>query len=169
MEQMKETFKIQQADISRLDEIMAIYERARRFMAEHGNPTQWPSDYPPADMIVRDMEAGCMYVCMAGGKVGAVFYYRKGEEPDYARIWDGAWLNEEPYGVVHRIASAGIVRGAASFCLEWAFEQCGNVRIETHRDNTVMQNLLKKSGFVYCGIVYVRGGQERRAYQKCMA
>lgn len=166
MEQMKETFQIRQADESQLDEIMAIYARARSFMADHGNPDQWPDTYPPRDMIVRDMEAGCMYVCMAKERIGAVFYYRKGREPDYEKIWDGAWLDEEPYGVVHRIASAGIVKGAASFCLAWASAQCKNVRIETHKNNKVMQNLLKKSGFVYCGIVYVRGGEERMAYQK---
>ena len=166
MEEKKEQFQIRQADMSRLDEIMAIYERARQFMAAHGNPTQWPSTYPPRDMIVRDIEAGLMFMCMAGDRLGAVFYFREGEEPDYARIWDGAWLDQEPYGVVHRIASAGTVKGAGSFCLSWAWQQCGNVRIDTHRNNVVMQSLLKKNGFEYCGVVHARDGDERLAFQK---
>ena len=31
-----------------IHEIMRIYEYARRFMAEHGNPDQWgPTNWPP--------------------------------------------------------------------------------------------------------------------------
>lgn len=166
MEKGKEAWEIRQADRNQIEEIMAIYERARNFMAEHGNPTQWVGGYPSKDMILGDIEAGYLYVCMAGERIGAVFYYREGEDADYGRIWDGAWLDEEPYGVVHRIASAGIGKGAAFFCLSWALEQCGNVRIDTHRDNVVMQNLLNKSGFTYCGIIHVRGTEERMAYQR---
>lgn len=166
MEQMRENMEIKKADMSQLDEIMAIYERARKFMADHGNPTQWTSTYPPKDMIMGDIEKGVMYVCMAGEKIGAVFYYHEGEEEDYARIYEGAWLDDEPYGVVHRIASAGTVKGAGSFCLAWAYDQCKNIRIDTHRNNVVMQNLLKKNGFEYCGIIYIRNGEERLAYQK---
>lgn len=81
-------------------------------------------------------------------------------------IEDGAWINEEPYGVVHRIASARTVRGAATFCVNWAFRQTGNIRIDTHRDNIPMQNMLKKNGFRYCGTVYLENGEPRIAFQK---
>ena len=84
----------------------------------------------------------------------------------YVRIYEGQWLNEAPYGVVHRITSDGTIRGAASFCLNWAFNKCGNLKIDTHRDNIVMQHLLDKNGFKYCGVVYLENGSERIAYQK---
>ena len=48
----------------------------------------------------------------------------------------------------------------------WAFGQCGNLKIDTHRDNVVMQNMLKKNGFQSCGIIHVQDGSERLAYQK---
>ena len=60
------------------------------------------------------------------------------------------------------------VRGAASFCLNWALEQCRNLRIDTHRDNVVMQHMLDKNGFQYCGIIYLEDGSERMGYQKRM-
>ena len=56
------------------------------------------------------------------------------EDEDYKEI-NGKWLNEEPYGVVHRVASTGIVRGAASFCLDWAYAQTQNLRMDTYSDN----------------------------------
>lgn len=37
----------------------------------------------------------------------------------------------------------------------WLYQQCGHLRINIHRDNTVMQNLIKKLGFVCCGTIYV--------------
>lgn len=95
-----------------------------------------------------------------------VFYYKEGRDRTYDVIEGGEWLSEAPYGVVHRITSDGTVKGTASFCLDWAFRKCGNLRIDTHRDNVVMQNLLKKNGFSYCGIIHVEDGSERLAYQK---
>ena len=84
------------------------------------------------------------------------------------RIYEGESLNEAHYGVVHRITSDGSIRGAASYCLQWALEQCGNLKIDTHRDNIVMQHLLDKNEFKYCGVVYVEDGTERIAYQKVL-
>lgn len=52
----------------------------------------------------------------------------------------------DTYGVVHRLAGDGSEKGIGAFCIDWAFSKCGNLRIDTHGDNIVMQNLLKKLG-----------------------
>ena len=152
------------------DSMMAIYARARRFMAEHGNPNQWgPTCWPPEALIRRDIAQGDSYVCVHEGRVVGTFYFIQGKdiEPTYANITDGAWLDDSPYGVVHRIASDGSVPGVGSFCLNWAYERCGHLRIDTHGDNTVMQSLLKKLGFVHCGTIFVEEDAfPRLAYEK---
>lgn len=158
--------EIRKTEMDELDEIMAIYAHARQFMAQHGNPNQWGNVKPPKEQIVRDIEAGNSYVCIEQGEIVATFFYKKDVDPTYIKIYDGAWVNDAPYGVVHRIASAGTVKGAGSFCLNWAFAQCGNLKIDTHHDNVVMQNTLKKNGFVYCGIIHLEDGAERLAFQK---
>ena len=158
--------EIRRTRMDELDRVMAIYARARQFMAAHGNASQWGTTKPAREAVVRDIEQGNSYVCVADGEIAAVFFYKNGNDPTYEIIYDGAWANDAPYGVVHRIASAGTVKGAGSFCLNWAFEQCGNLKIDTHRDNIVMQNTLKKNGFVYCGIIHLEDGDERLAYQK---
>lgn len=150
---------------------MEIYERARAFMAATGNPRQWgPNKWPPKELIRRDIAAGGSYVCLnEEGRVVGTFYFVQGEdaEPGYRTITDGAWRDGSPYGVVHRIATDHSERGIGAFCLNWAFEQCGHLRIDTHGDNTVMQNLLKKLGFVYCGIIRVaQDNDPRRAFEK---
>ena len=96
----------------------------------------------------------------------AAFYLAPGPDEDYAVIGDGSWLEEErPYWVVHRVASYG-GRGAAAWCLDWCWQRCDNLRIDTHRDNLPMQRLLEKCGFGLRGVVSCRHGGERMAYQK---
>lgn len=148
--------------------ICGIYERARAFMRESGNPTQWSTTHPSTEQLRADIEAGELYVCCEGDEIAAVFFYKMLDDPTYREIFGGKWLNDLPYGVVHRIASARKVRGAAEFSINWAFSQCGNLRIDTHADNVPMRSLLSKLGFTACGTIYVyenRNG-ERVAYQK---
>ena len=149
-----------------LNILIRMYENARIFMASHGNPLQWGNPYPAPQILMDDISSGNSYVCVEHDKIIATFYYKEGIDDTYVRIYEGQWLNEAPYGVVHRITSDGTIRGAASFCLNWAFNKCGNLKIDTHRDNIVMQHLLDKNGFKYCGVVYLENGSERIAYQK---
>ena len=81
-------------------------------------------------------------------------------------IEQGSWKNENPYGVMHRMAFFRKRKGVASFCLDWCFSQCGNVRGDTHTDNFVMQRVFEKNGFEKCGIIYVEDGSPRIAYQR---
>lgn len=161
---------IRKAALSDLPEIMAIYAYARRFMADHGNPRQWgPTGWPPEDLIRQDMAAGKSYVCVEGSRILAVFFFDQGPdiEPTYRNIQDGRWLDPSPYGVVHRIASAEGAKGAGSFCLNWAFAQCGHLRMDTHGDNKPMQSLLTKLGFQYRGIIHVvEDNDPRLAFEK---
>ena len=116
-----------------------------------------------------DIESGRSYVCECSGQVVGTFFYDYGVdiEPTYAHIYEGNWLSDGPYGVVHRVASDQTIRGVGSACLEWAFAQCHDVRIDTHGDNAVMQSLLEKLGFTHCGIIYVAEDNDPRlAYEK---
>ena len=151
--------------------MMEIYEYARHFMAEHGNPNQWgPNHWPPEELVRRDIESGDSYVCTDDdGRVIGTFFYVFGDdiEPAYRNITEGSWLDESPYGVVHRIAVDGSVKGTGVYCLNWVYEQAGHLRIDTHGDNIVIQNLLKKLGFIHCGTIYVeQDDAPRLAFEK---
>ena len=156
---------IQKAEISQLSEILNIYARARVFMAENGNPNQWGENYPPDDMIRNDILNGKSYVNLKDGRIAAVFYFAVEEDPTYGHI-DGAWLNDRPYGVIHRIAVSSSGRGVAAECFAFALEHCEELRIDTHEDNLPMQRCLAKNGFTRCGIIYLEDGDPRIAYQR---
>ncbi len=145
--------------------ILTIYESARQFMRENGNPTQWAGGYPPIALVEQDIHDGHSFVCEDGGEILGVFCYFDGPDPTYAHI-EGAWLNDRPYGVIHRIAVAAHRRGVAAACYDYAFTRCDNLRIDTHADNKPMQRSLQKYGFSPCGIIYLANGDPRIAYQK---
>ena len=61
-----------------------------------------------------------------------------------------------------RLASYGDVPAI----LDFAFSHDCSIRIDTHRDNHIMQHNILKHGFTYCGIIYLESGDELLAYQR---
>ena len=158
--------EIRQKILDDLDRVMEIYQDARGYMRENGNLNQWINGYPGIELIKQDILAEKSYVCLDGNQIVGVFYFNIGPDPTYHVIYEGSWINDKPYAVVHRIASGSRKKGVASFCLNWCYDKWPNIRIDTHRDNVIMQNFLIKNGFSRCGIIYLEDGAERIAYQK---
>lgn len=151
---------------SDLIQIGEIYENAKRFMRKSGNLHQWNDGRPNIDTARLDMEQGIGYVAEEDGKILAVFMFSLAPDPTYAKIYNGAWLSDAPYGVIHRIAVAKQGQGIIDGCIDYCFSICPNLRIDTHRDNLPMRRALEKRGFQYCGIIHLENGDERLAYQK---
>ena len=158
---------IEKATLSQLPKIMSVYANARQFMAQNGNPDQWGTAYPSEAMIRQDILNGKCYVNSCGDRIRAVFYFAVEADPTYGYI-EGGWLNDEPYGVIHRIAVDESGKGVAAECFAFASERCENIRIDTHEKNIPMQRCLAKNGFTRCGIIYLENGDPRIAYQKVM-
>lgn len=162
--------EIRQSTEADFEKIMAIYRYARKFMADNGNPNQWgPTRWPPETLIHRDISQKKSYVCIQDGIVAGTFFFDAGKEiePTYRHIENGKWLDNSAYGVIHRLAGDGSVKGIGKFCLDWAYRQCGHLRVDTHGDNIILQNLLAKMGFQYCGTIYVEeDSYPRLAYEK---
>lgn len=156
-----------QAKVSDIPEILDLYAKARSFMVKEGNPTQWAKGAPNRESLERDMCNGSSFVVKEGERVVGTFALYD-HDGNYQEI-EGEWLNEEPYVVLHRLASGE--KGVGSFILEGICRQYRNVRIDTHHDNIPMKNLLKKLGFVYCGRIRLldKDGSLREAYMKVNA
>lgn len=145
--------------------LLEIFQAARAFMAANGNPTQWVNRPTAAD-IERDISKGNSYVCIEDGAIAGTFAYIPGPDPTYKLIENGQWPDEEPYGVIHRLAGSKGHRGVAQAAIQWAFEQCERLRLDTHENNHVLQAVLKQEGFLHCGTIYVEDGTPRWAYFK---
>ena len=70
-----------------LDAIMKIYETARKYMEETGNPSQWGKNHPPRELLEEDIKKEQLYVFTAeDGILHGVFAFIIGADPIYAYI-----------------------------------------------------------------------------------
>lgn len=147
--------------------VLTVMQAARGIMRSSGNLHQWSDDYPSAAVIDRDRERGGGFVIEDDGRITGYFAFLPSPEPTYSYIEGGEWLDDSlPYHVIHRIASVPEAHGIFRDMLVWCAEREPNIRIDTHRDNRIMQHLLDSHGFTYCGVIYLASGDERLAYQR---
>ena len=150
-----------------IEAVAKIYESARIYMQENGNPNQWAGEYPNGYDVELGIVSGTSYVCEDGGEVVAGFHFEtNADDPTYRKIYEGKWQNDAPYSVIHRIAVKYHGRGIVDFCFNECFKLFPNIKIDTHKDNIPMQKCLTRNGFEYCGIIYLENGDERIAYQR---
>lgn len=157
---------IRTATLADIPALLDIYDTARRFMVENGNPTQWPAGYIHEAMLAADIAQRVLYVCEDENGIQGVFLFAAGPDPTYAVIKNGSWPSDAPYFVIHRVASAGKVKGILTHIIAWASERATVIRMDTHANNYPMQHLLAKLGFTKCGVITVEDGTPRIAYQK---
>lgn len=152
--------------------IMDIIKQAQAYLREKGIP-QWQNGYPNSEIISRDIEDNNSYVLVRDGRiVGTAVISFEGEKT-YDCIYNGQWLSDKPYAVIHRIAvdsslkgqgfAAVILAEAEKLCLKRSVH---SLKVDTHEKNLSMQTLLKKNGYIYCGIIYLEDKSERVAFEK---
>lgn len=158
---------IRSAQPSDMAAIISVMADAKKIMRQSGNLSQWEDGYPSEESITTDMSKHGAFVIEDNEKIVGYFAFLESPEPTYKQIYEGEWLDDSaPYHVVHRIASRADVHGIFSSIMDYCFAHEQNIRIDTHRDNKIMQHNMKKHGFSYCGIIYLANGDERLAYQK---
>lgn len=171
---------VSQADVSSMDRtirktklpedgegIMDVFTAAKAIMRQSGNMLQWGEGYPSLEVVQSDIEKDGSYVIVEEGRIVAYFAYLPSPEPTYSKIYGGKWMDDiKPYHVIHRIASMHDVHGIFKNIMDFCFSLESNIRIDTHKDNHIMQHCIEKFGFSYCGIILLASGDERLAYQR---
>lgn len=154
--------------------IMEIISSAQKYMKEN-KINQWQDGYPNESSIADDINSEKSYVLEDSGNIIATTYLSFDGESDYDKIYDGNWISNEKYGVVHRVAVDNDLKGQGmagrvfkfieNICYE---KQVYDIKIDTHRDNKSMQRFLSKNGFEKCGIIYLKDNSERIAFEKLL-
>ena len=157
---------IRKATYDDIPVLMDVFRKARGIMRSSGNMNQWNDGYPSEAVVRKDIDNGHCVVLCEEGEVVATMAFIPGPDPTYAEIYDGGWLSDAPYHVIHRIAVAEPGHNAAKALLDWGFGQAGSIRIDTHKDNVIMHHVLSKYGFTHCGVILLANGDPREAYQK---
>jgi hypothetical protein len=160
------TMTIRHTTLNDLEEVMGIYAYARLQMKKNGNPNQWGDSRPAKETIENDIKGHNSFLITNDNGICGVFTFIIGIDPTYAVIENGQWLNDKPYGVIHRIASSGRCGGIMDFALNYCEAQIDNIRIDTYKDNAIMQHILERHSYIKCGTIYVEDKTARLAYQK---
>jgi len=161
------SYVIRKSTLDDLPTILNLRDQARAIMRSYGNVYQWPEGYPRDDMFRKDIELGGSHVMMdEQGRIVGTFALLPSPEVTYNVIYNGQWLDDEPYYVIHRIASTPASHGVLDALLDYCESKVSNIRIDTHEANIIMRKGLEKHGYQYCGIILLLNGDERLAFQK---
>ena len=140
-------------------------EDARAYHASLGFE-QWHPDYPTRQTILDDIADHTGYAFEDDTGVIGYCCIIIGDEPAYHEI-DGAWKTNRPYAVLHRLSFSRKARGSGlsgeafrlikEFCLQ---NDVDAIRADTQDENKVMQHILDREEFEYCGLVWFGGGRK---------
>ena len=158
--------------------ILEIVQDARESLGRF-HVDQWQGPYPGAERFEEDIRLGQCFILESAGEIFGFFVLSTLPEPDYDKITDGKWSGDLPYCVLHRCAVAKEYRGSGAAqalirCVETQARVYGRkcIRVDTHRKNKPMQNLLRESGFRYRGNILVDAepghDPHRQAFEKIL-
>lgn len=134
---------------------------------------QWQNNYPNREVILKDISDQNAYVLLEEDNIIATAAVSFDGESTYEKIYEGQWITDGLYAVVHRVAveknskRSGIATkmfdAIEKLCLS---KDIGSIRVDTHEDNKAMQSVLNKNNFKYCGVIYLSDGSKRLAFEK---
>lgn len=152
--------------------IMSIINQAQYYLKSQ-NIDQWQNNYPDAETIHSDIKDEVSYVLVARDNIISTVVVSFEAEKTYEAIYNGRWLSDDKYAVLHRMAveerykglglAGEIINNIEEICLE---KGVFSIRIDTHEENLSMQKFLKKNKFQYCGLIYLEDNSKRLAFEK---
>lgn len=173
-------YKVRQANINDLREIMEVIDDAKRLFKEKGS-TQWQDkdNYPNINTLMNDLQKNIVLVATDIDLIIGVCVISFQEEECYKNITQGKWLNDNKYAVIHRIAvrKGYYHMGVAHHLLDEAEdyvikENVFDIKVDTHENNIIMQHLLESMRYSYTGVIYLLREtvleKKRLAYQKVL-
>ena len=153
-----------------IERILEIIKDAKTFLKEN-KVLQWQDDYPNRDTITNDIDKRQLYV-YEEKEVLAFIAIIEGIEETYNTIYDGAWLSNDSYLTIHRIAvkkearNKDIASKLFMYAIDYAKKKkIKSIRVDTHKDNKAMQRLILKHNFKKCGFIYLKDHSPRLAYE----
>ncbi len=155
-------------ELAQLKDISICYEiikEGRDFQKEQGFE-QWTEAYPNRDTLMNDIQSKKGYVIKTNNEIAGYMCIDFSGESAYADI-NGEWRSDAPYAVIHRMAFGKKYRGngLADIAFKMVEELCiecnvRNIRVDTDFPNKRMQHILKKNGFINCGVIVFQGGKK---------
>lgn len=158
-------YTIRHATEADIPTMMGLIDHSRMLMRADGNTVQWVG-YPTRAGLLLDVERQVSYLMLDGNEAVGTFALVPGDEPTYAFIDHGRWIDTStPYATLHRIAKAEGRHGIAAAAFAFAKSAHTHLRIDTHASNRPMRHVVGDADFIECGVIYMPDGSPRLAYE----
>ena len=167
--------EIRRINTEEIDKVMEVINDAKAFLKLQSK--QWQQGYPNVNSMMNDIKNDNLFGVYENGELTCLAALIIGIEPTYVNMIEGKWNVEVSNKdlVIHRIAVSekyrgkGLAKKLMNFAYEYAKENaCLSIKVDTHRVNKPMQELLLKHGYNYQGIIDLNRNEEdqlRLAYE----
>lgn len=157
--------KVELVNMKELKQVNEIYKNARKFMKETGNPLQWGDFHPSVSLIKKFIKNNNLYKLVNdNNEIIGVFAFIIGEDSTYLQI-EGSRKSNSIYGTLHSVASTYKEKHVFDCIVTFAKSKIDHLRIDTHKDNLIMQKQILKNCYTYQGIIHLANGDLRLAYE----
>ena len=167
--------EVREIRIEEIEKVMEIINDAIAFLKPQSK--QWQQGYPNVDSMTKDILNHNLFGVYSNNQLTCLAALIIGKDKTYVNMVEGKWnidANDKDL-VIHRIAVSNKYRGKGFakelmiFAENYAKEnKCVSIKVDTHRANLPMQNLLLSSGYSYQGIIDLNRNEEdqlRLAYE----
>ncbi len=160
--QEKNNFLFRKATLSDIPCILPVIEDAKAFLRQNG-VDQWQDGFPNPTTLTEDINKRHSFVIYSQeNQVSPAGFLVLSLEPEppYHNPVEGKLQLEGPYVTIHRTAvkkenqRKGISHAMFAFAEDFALSNNTKIlRVDTHKDNKIMQHILDREGFKYCCLV----------------
>lgn len=167
--------EFKRVDLLYIDRVMIIINQAKDLLK--GESMQWQNGYPNEETLREDIAKGDLFGLFDKGELIGICALKKGIDANYLHIQNGEW-NLRPSTsdlVIHRVAISKTHHGEKLGytilidSINKAREMgCNSVKIDTHKNNLAMRQIIREAGFNYKGVVEILSEQidnKRLAYE----
>lgn len=172
----KQKMNERRATYDDLSGILTVIKDAQEYLRYQGID-QWQDGFPNETTILEDIRNHISFVYVEEDQIIGYMALNLGVEVSYHKIYDGKFrCNTHSYLTIHRTAITQSHRGRGLSSKMFQLAQqiavdngMESIRIDTHRDNKLMQHLAMKHGFEYCGVILLqRSNSERFVYERVL-
>ncbi len=161
---------LEQAKMEDIEIAMDIINDGKKYLKQQGID-QWQTGYPDRENIKEDIIAKRGYFVKNDNNKLAYICVDFEGEPAYKNI-KGAWQSNATYVVIHRLAISkqNVGSGLSNVIIQLVEKLCkqkgvDSIRVDTDNANKIMQHILQKNSFVYCGTIWF-AGSDKLAFEK---
>ena len=155
--------KYSKADISQLDQIFSVYQKAIITM-EKNNIHQWDDIYPDKAILAEDIDKNQFYIGFEGSEIAVCFALSEECDQEYK---NGNWKYPEArFNVIHRLCVNPDFqnRGIAAKTLDYIENLCRtqgyeSIRLDCFTQNPYSRRLYEKAGYSVTGYADWRKGR----------